>query len=217
MPANAPRKAGRPRSAVLTRERITAHALELVSHEGYQGLTMQRLAASLGVSPSALYNHVASKQDLLQWIQDQVMAGVDATVFDRLPLEQALAAWAVNYRNVFAQHVPLIPVIAVLPVGGSPRTVEMYEKVASTLEAAGMPPERIAPSIVALESFIFGSALDTSAPQDIFDTGTQAGQAPHFSRAVDAQRASGAPATDAAFELGLAAMISGLANGLKNL
>ncbi|WP_347038008.1 hypothetical protein AAHB37_15300 [Glutamicibacter halophytocola] len=42
------RRAGRPRKAVLTRERITANALELVSDSGYESLTMQRLAKSLG-------------------------------------------------------------------------------------------------------------------------------------------------------------------------
>lgn len=64
------RRAGRPRKAVLNRERITEHALELVSDDGYESFTMQRLAKSLGVSPSALYNHVDSKNDLLQWIQE---------------------------------------------------------------------------------------------------------------------------------------------------
>ena len=124
------RRAGRPRKAVLTRERITANALELVSDGGYESLTMQRLAKSLGVSPSALYNHVDSKHDLMQWIQELVMTDIDTTIFDTEPLTEALMQWATSYRNVFARHIPLIPIIAVLPVSDSPRTLSMYERVA---------------------------------------------------------------------------------------
>lgn len=213
MDTSTPRRAGRPRTAVLDRERITSHALTLVTEGGYDSLTMQRLATSLGVSPSALYNHVASKHDLLQWIQELVMDDVDRECFGKLPLAQALESWATSYRNVFARHIPLIPVIAVLPVSDSPQTLSMYEQVARALEEYGIPEEKIVPIIVALESFIFGSAIDTSAPQDIFATGRHEAEAQGFSRAVAAQQATGVCNSDDAFSLGLRAMIRGLLAG----
>lgn len=204
------RRAGRPRKAVLNRERITEHALDLVSEDGYETLTMQRLAKSLGVSPSALYNHVDSKQDLLQWIQELVMADIDTSVFDTESIQKALVHWATCYRNVFARHIPLIPVIAVLPVSDSPRTLGMYERVAEALADYGMAENEIIPTIVALESFIFGSAMDTAAPHDIFDTSNHQDLTPHFTQAVAAQRASKLNTSDDSFQRGLAAMVSGL-------
>ena len=82
--------------------------------------------------------------------------------------------WAWSYRDVFAQHTPLIPVIAVLPVTDAPQTLAMYETVSGGFLAAGFPEERIVSAIVALESFIFGSAYDVTAPADIFDAGSMA-------------------------------------------
>ncbi|WP_334121486.1 TetR/AcrR family transcriptional regulator [Glutamicibacter sp.] len=204
------RRAGRPRKAVLTRERITANALELVSDDGYESFTMQRLAKSLGVSPSALYNHVDSKHDLMQWIQELVMTDIDVTIFDTTPLKDALMQWATDYRNIFARHIPLIPIIAVLPVSDSPRTLGMYERVAQALEDYGLAENEIIPTIVALESFIFGSAMDTAAPHDIFDTTNHQDLTPHFTQAVAAQRNTQINTSDDSFQRGLSAMITGL-------
>lgn len=204
------RRAGRPRKAVLTRERITANALELVSDGGYESLTIQRLAKSLGVSPSALYNHVDSKHDLMQWIQELVMTDIDTTIFDTEPLTEALMQWATSYRNVFARHIPLIPIIAVLPVSDSPRTLSMYERVAEALKDYGLAENEIIPTIVALESFIFGSAMDTAAPHDIFDTTNHQDLTPHFTQAVAAQRKTQLNTSDDSFQRGLSAMITGL-------
>ncbi|MGQ3383667.1 TetR/AcrR family transcriptional regulator [Glutamicibacter sp. TV12E] len=204
------RRAGRPRKAVLSRERITANALELVSEGGYESLTMQRLAKSLGVSPSALYNHVDSKHVLMQWIQELVMTDIDTTIFDTEPIKEALVHWATSYRDVFARHIPLIPIIAVLPVSDSPRTLGMYERVAEALKDYGLAENEIIPTIVALESFIFGSAMDTAAPHDIFDTTNHKDLTPHFTQAVAAQWKTRINTSDDSFQRGLSAMIAGL-------
>lgn len=204
------RRAGRPTSGVLDRDAIARTALAIVDDRGYQSLTMAAVAKALGVAPSALYNHVTSKQDLLHLVQELVMGGVDHSLFDSHPLDQALRRWATSYRDVFAEHIPLIPVIAVLPVASSPRLLAMYESVAAGFARAGWEPERIVPAIVAIESFIFGSALDASAPDDIFEPGAEAERVPNFKAAIDAQRGTGRRSADAAFDAGLEALVAGL-------
>ena len=86
----------------------------------------------------------------------------------------------------------------------------MYETVSAGFRDAGIPEERIVSSIVALESFIFGSAYDVTAPADIFDSGSTAEATPSFTGAVRSLAAQGheRPA-DVAFSLGLEALISG--------
>lgn len=205
------RRAGRPAAALLDQAGITAAALELIGRKGYDGLTMAALARELDVAPSALYNHVASKRDVLLLVEDHLAALVDVSGFGAQPWEDAVRAWAWSYRDVFAQHTPLIPVIAVLPVADAPQTLAMYEAVSGGFLAAGFPEDRIVSAIVALESFIFGSAYDATAPADIFDAGSMAGATPHFTGAVRSLAARGEehPA-DAAFSLGLEALIAGL-------
>jgi AcrR family transcriptional regulator len=205
------RRAGRPSAAVLDKAGITAAALELIGKKGYDGLTMAGLARLLDVAPSALYNHVASKRDVLLLVEDHLAALVDVSGFAAGTWEDAVRMWARSYRDVFAQHTPLIPVIAVLPVTDAPQTLAMYETVSAGFLRAGFPEALVVSSIVALESFIFGSAYDVTAPPDIFDAGSMADATPHFTGAVRslARQEHERPA-DVAFSLGLEALITGL-------
>ena len=211
-PAARPRRrVGRPAAAVLDQDGITAAALQLIGKSGYDGFTMAALARTLNVAPSALYNHVSSKRDVLVLVQDHLTSFVDVTAFESGPWEQAVRDWAWSYRDVFSKHTPLIPVIAVLPVTDAPKTLAMYEAVSAGFSRAGFPQERIVPAIVAFESFIFGSAYDVTAPADIFDSGSMAASTPHFTSAVTrlAEQGNEKPA-DVAFSLGLEALLAGL-------
>lgn len=204
------RRVGRPASAVLDQDGITAAALQLVRKSGYDGFTMAALARTLNVAPSALYNHVSSKREVLVLVQDHLTSFVDVSAFETAPWDQAVRDWAWSYRDVFSRHTPLIPVIAVLPVADAPKTLAMYEAVSAGFRRAGFPQERIISAIVALESFIFGSAYDVTAPADIFDSGSLAASTPNFSAAVASLGGQGyANQADAAFSLGLEALVAG--------
>lgn len=56
------------------RDDVVRHALEVLDTYGLADLTMRRLAAGLGVQPSALYHHVADKQTLLGLVADEILA-----------------------------------------------------------------------------------------------------------------------------------------------
>lgn len=55
------------------RSDVVEHALEVLDRHGLADLSMRRLAADLGVQPSALYWHFASKQALLAAVADEVL------------------------------------------------------------------------------------------------------------------------------------------------
>lgn len=219
------RRAGRPVKAILAVASITQAALDLIRREGYRGLTMAALAKRLDVAPSALYNHVRSKQEVLALVQDHLMSLVDVSAFSNKPWPEAVRAWAHSYREIFAQHTPLIPIIAIQPIADSPQTLHSYDAVASGFRRAGWPEAEIVDAIVALESFIFGSAFDVNAPQNIFDGGDGQGSGSpgssegsgspedpaNFAKAVQAREAQhGRYSADRAFTLGLDALIAGM-------
>ena len=171
---------------------------------------MAALARTLNVAPSALYNHVSSKRDVLVLVQDHLTSFVDVSAFEAEPWDGAVRNWAWSYRDVFSKHTPLIPVIAVLPVTDAPKTLAMYEAVSAGFSRAGFPQERIISAIVALESFIFGSAYDVTAPADIFDSGNMAESTPNFTAAVARLGDQGYKnQADVAFDLGLEALVAG--------
>ncbi|GEO94312.1 TetR/AcrR family transcriptional regulator [Kocuria turfanensis] len=205
-----PRRRGRPSQPVLSEERITSAAIKIVATRGYQHLTMTELARELKVSTSALYNHTSSKRDVLIRVQDRINQGIDRSGFGSLPWDGALERWARSYRDCYAQHTAMIPIMAVLPVADSPHTLEMYEAVARGLADAGWARGDIADVIVSVESLVFGAAYDATAPADIFDPGERSDLAPVFADAVRARPADAAAAADEAFDVALRAMLDGL-------
>lgn len=60
----------------LSQEQVVDAALDLVDREGLDALSLRRLAVSLGVTPMALYWHVADKDALLDALGERLFAGV---------------------------------------------------------------------------------------------------------------------------------------------
>ncbi|GAA4170222.1 TetR/AcrR family transcriptional regulator C-terminal domain-containing protein [Gryllotalpicola koreensis] len=211
MTGDARRRAGRPADPVLTPELIAQAGLRLLDESATGDFTMVELATSLGVRASAIYNHVAGKDEVLARVRELVSDRIDVSAFERMPWDEAVAVWARSYRIAFATHPRTIALFAITPVAGARRTVGMYEAVTRAFREAGWPPDRILTAVVALENFILGAALDLVAPGDILDpAGDEA--APALAEAYARQREAlgGEPPADAAFELGLAALIAGL-------
>jgi AcrR family transcriptional regulator len=73
------------RSTATTRGTVLDAACVLFAAHGYRGTSMKDIAAELGVRAPSLYNHVASKQDILYAIMDTAMDRAIAA------LEEALA------------------------------------------------------------------------------------------------------------------------------
>src|SRR5271168_929085 len=59
---------------VLTRGCVVDAAAEIVAAEGYQALSMRRLAARCGVAPMTLYSYIGTKDELLQALMNRVLA-----------------------------------------------------------------------------------------------------------------------------------------------
>lgn len=57
----------------MSREAVLSVARDLFADQGYRGTSMKELASALEVGAPALYNHVASKQDILFAIMDTAM------------------------------------------------------------------------------------------------------------------------------------------------
>lgn len=60
----------------LKRDRIVQHALKLADAEGLDAVSFRRLAADFGVTPMALYRHVADRDDLLTAMNDLVLTEI---------------------------------------------------------------------------------------------------------------------------------------------
>jgi AcrR family transcriptional regulator len=84
----------------LTREAVVAQALGIVDQYGLPDLTMRRLATTLGVQPSALYWHFASKQDLLGAMAAVILADLPPYSGDLT----RLTVWAARLHALLRRH-----------------------------------------------------------------------------------------------------------------
>lgn len=80
------------------RDDVIERALSLLDRYGLADLSMRRLAAELGVQPSALYHHFADKQTLLAAVADEMLAR-GARPESRV----AAAGWEQQVREICAE------------------------------------------------------------------------------------------------------------------
>lgn len=148
----------------ITVERITDAALEVVATEGYDALTIRRVAAVLGTGPSSLYAHIVNKAD------------IDDLLIGRLCSELVLpepdpVRWREQIRDVCAQirdqylRYPGISRAALAMVPTNLETLRVNEGMLAILLAGGVRPQTAAWAIDALSLYVAGYALETSMVQ----------------------------------------------------
>jgi AcrR family transcriptional regulator len=198
----------RPRQALLSRERIVTTALALIDADGLAALSTRRLAAALGVQGPSLYNHFATKDDILAAVANSVTATVDVSAFGRDDWCAALRHWACSYRAALAAHPNIVPYLAQGP-GRRPAALAMADAVYGGLVRAGWPPARATHIGAALRYYVAGSALGSFARGFLEDPELYAAH-PHLSQA---HRLAGHQhrVDEGAFLLGLDALLHGLA------
>ena len=177
------------RRRVLTRDRVVAEALAIVSADGASALSMRALGTRLGVVPAALYRHVGSKEQLYDLILDGVLAEVDCRADPALPWAGQVTALARRLRTVLEDH----PGIAALlktrdPV--SPASLALAEAFLAPLQAAGLPGCQAALAFRLVYDYTLGFALsDRTSPgeQRVQDSVTRA-ELHAFLRSLPASR-----------------------------
>ena len=197
----------RPRQVLLTRERIVEAAAALVDAEGLDALSMRRLATELGVQGPSLYNHFATKAEIVDAVADAVIEQVDVSAFGACEWPEALRRWAKSYHAVLAEHPNIVPVLARGP-GRRPAALAMAEAVYGALVEAGWSYARATHIGALMRYLVTGSALGSFALGFDVDPALYE-RYPHLRHAP--RLAEHHEAVDeGAFELGLDLLINGL-------
>src|SRR5215472_6663830 len=162
--------ATRDRRKPLSRERVLRAALKLADRYGLAELTMRKLGQALGVEAMSLYNHVAGKDELLDGLVD--------IVFDEIELRCEGGDWkaamrrrAISAREVLGRHRWAVGLMESRTNPG-PANLRHHESVLRCLREAGFSVELTAHAYSALDSYIYGFALQQASLP--FETGQQA-------------------------------------------
>lgn len=207
----------------LTRERVLDAAIALADREGIQALSMRRLGAELGVQAMSLYNHVASKGDLLDGVAGRLLARMEIPSVSEASWEDGLRQVCRSYRRLAHDHPGLFPLVLARPLA-SPEALPPLEATLTFLHTAGLDAQSALNVFEACASFVGGFALG--------DINRQAGRQP--GPEVDERDAwpamdpldsrypvtadvlgRASPNRDRAFEFGLDLILAGLETHLR--
>ncbi|GAA6525499.1 TetR family transcriptional regulator [Intrasporangium sp. DVR] len=200
----------RPRTPLLSKERIRDAALELIDSDGLAALSMRRLADALGVQAASLYTHYATKEAVLDAVANRLIAEVDTTGFEH-GWREGLLTWARSYHAALAAHPNAVPLIA----SGTQRRDEflgMANAVHGGLVGAGWPARRATEISGAVKYLVIGAASTPFASGFADDVQIYLDRYPHLMQA-HRLRADAARIDHDSFELGLQCLVRGLEPG----
>jgi AcrR family transcriptional regulator len=171
-----PTEAAAEARAPLSRERVLRAAVALADDSGLRSLTMRRLGEAVGVEAMSLYNHVAGKDDLLDGMVDLVFGEID------LPTEEpdwkaAMRQRAISAREALTRHPWGIGLMESRTSPG-PATLRHHDAVLGILRGAGFSIELAAHAFSALDSYVYGFAVqEASLPFDTAEETAEVAQA----------------------------------------
>ena len=149
----------RPRGS-LSRE-VILDAAEAVAAEGFGALTMRAVAARLSAVPMALYNHFATKEQLVDALLDRVLG--------RFEPEPASEDWGADLRRFARAHRRLLIAHpwAVAPLFTQPNpgmsSVRIGEHALSILRRAGFSNARAVAAFSGIIALNYGWSSFTTA------------------------------------------------------
>ncbi|MEW1811022.1 TetR/AcrR family transcriptional regulator C-terminal domain-containing protein [Pseudarthrobacter phenanthrenivorans] len=195
---------GRPPLPLISVEAVTSAALELVDQTG--DFSFPKLAKRIGVSQSSIYNHVSGRDEILELLRHRIITEEPYPPVDHQDWEAALRVLIRAYRDAFARHPRLAPLMVLQSIT-DPEVIGLYEDLALALEAAGFSGRDVVAAISTIDSFALGAALDLAAPEVVWDP--PADGYPALKRALGF---SGPPSErgNHAFDFGLDVIIAGL-------
>ena len=148
---------GAPRRVPLSRDQVLRAAVALADEGGIGALSMRKLGEAVGVEAMSLYNHIASKSDLLDGMIDIVFSEIDLPPAG-LDWKSAMRQRAISAREALRRHSWAIGLMESRTSPG-PATLRHHDAVLGCLRAAGFSIEMTAHAYSLLDSYIYGFAL----------------------------------------------------------
>jgi AcrR family transcriptional regulator len=154
----------RSRKTPITVDRIASTAFALVAKEGFDALTMRRLAAALHTGPASLYGHVRNKADLDDLLIGRLCSEVVLPKPSRTRWRAQIIDVCEQLRDQFLRY-PGISRAALAATPSSVDTLRINEGMLAILLAGGVPAQSAAWAIDAAYLYVAAYSLEASLRQ----------------------------------------------------
>jgi len=192
--------------AQLSREKIAAAALAIADAEGFEAVSMRRLAQELKVGTMSLYYYVKTKDDLIAVMDDALMA---EALLPSLPKgwRRAITEIATRTHSVFLRHPWALVSMLSAPPGLN--AMRHMEQCLEALAETSMTAKKKLTLLAMVDDFVFGHALreaasDTTVDPDFAATQMATGAFPRLAEVFGSGRID---AGKDRFKVGLRALL----------
>ena len=195
----------------LSAERVVTAALAVADADGVEAVTMRRLAEALHVHPTSLYNHLPTKEAILDGMADALIA--EAQLPHSYDTWQDWVHAIANGLRVVAREHPRAFLVLTQRAAIGPATRDATEAALDAFRRGGFTPAQAAEAVAAVSLAALGVALDECPPTSPFVVPEfSAEDKQRYPRTVEAMEAPVAPdALDRVWQL----VIDGLINELS--
>lgn len=146
------------RGAGLSTQAIVGAAVAVADADGLDAVSIRRVAALLGVRPMSLYTHIASKDELLDLMANEL---VGLMLLDSLPeggWRSQLTALARRAHATFVAHPWVLAAFARRPRPG-PNASLHAKQMARAVAALGLAPSDMWALLGIVDDYVLGHAL----------------------------------------------------------
>lgn len=221
------------RAAALSRDEIVRVAIAVADAEGPDAVTMRRIARELNAGTMSLYWHIASKEELLDLMIDEIQGG------RQLPdpsgdWRQDMEVLARTNRLSLHQHRWMMDFMGGRPPAG-PKSLRNLERVLASFDGLGLPGGTAIDIVSTVGTYVLGAVLREvqertsdsfrerhfagltedemqQAIGEFKDRVRATGRYPRLAALLDDNHDPDAAETrDARFEFGLACLLDGIA------
>lgn len=150
------RHGGKGRKPRLSRADIAAAAIRIADSEGFEALSMRRLAAELDVGTMSLYHYVRTKEELLTLVLDAMMAEVLIPSGTAMPKSwrAAITLVAQRSRDALLRHPWILDISDDPPIG--PNAMRHFDQTLQAIERFDAPLEIKLELMLAVDEYVFG-------------------------------------------------------------
>jgi AcrR family transcriptional regulator len=150
----------------LSRETIAAAALAIADAEGFEPVSMRRVAQELNVGTMSLYYYVKTKDDLIAVMDDALMS---VALLESVPKnwKPAITAIATRTHSMFLRYPWALVSMQSAPLGVN--AMRHMEQCLEALAKTSMTAKQKLTLLAMVDDFVFGHALREAASEKEVD------------------------------------------------
>ncbi|OIJ67633.1 TetR/AcrR family transcriptional regulator [Streptomyces mangrovisoli] len=149
------------RKRPITVDAIIDTAFGIVEREGYEALTMRRVATALETGPSSLYAHVVNKEDLDELLIGRLCTGIELPEPDPDRWREQITGVLGRLRDRYLRY-PGISRAAFAAAPSNLDTLRVSEGMLALLLAGGVAPQAAAWAMDSLMLYVNAYCLEVS-------------------------------------------------------